>query len=125
MMKHILSSLSIVAAAWALGGCIVSAQPQPVTYSPGYYGYNTYAAPNAVYYQGGYHNRQYYPAGYYQRHAPFVSTVVAQPTYAQPVYAQPGYAQPRTVVVGGGGGVGVGGVGVSAGGGVRVGSPVY
>lgn len=122
MMKHVLSGLAIVTSAWALGGCIV-AQPQPVTYSPGYYGYSSYAAPNAVYYQGGYHNRQYYPAGYYGRQAPFVSTVVAQPTYARPVYAQPAYAQPNTVVVGGGGGVGVGGVGVS--GGVRVGSPVY
>lgn len=123
MMKRILSGLLLVSAAWSLGGCIVSAQPQPVVYSPGYYGYTSYAAPNNVYYQGGYHNRRYYPAGYYQRTAPFVTTVVAQPTYAQPTYAQPVYSQPNTVVVGGGGAVGVGGVGVS--GGVRVGTPVY
>lgn len=121
MMKHLLSGLAIVASSWALGGCIVSAQP--AAYTPGYYGYTSYASPNAVYYQGGYYNQRYYPAGYYQRHAPFATTVVAQPTYAQPVYARPAYAQPNTVVVGGGGAVGVGGVGVS--GGVRVGSPVY
>jgi hypothetical protein len=117
MNKQIFSGLLILAMSWAVSGCIVSAQPQPVVYSPGYYGYTTYAAPNTVYYRGGYYNQRYYPAGYYYRHAPFVTTVVTQPTYAQPAPVQS-----NTVVVGSGA-VGVGGVGVS--GGVRVGSPVY
>jgi hypothetical protein len=36
LMKRTLSGLTIVAAAWALGGCIVAAQPQPVAYAPAY-----------------------------------------------------------------------------------------
>ena len=102
-LKTISRSLLLVAgvtgAAYALGGCLVSARPGYASY-----GYATVAQPNTVYYQGGNYGGVYYQPGYYQRHAPFFrgyggTTVVTQPVYAQPGYntgvvvAQPQYQQ--------------------------------
>ena len=143
MTKHLVTASLALCFGLALDACVVRGSTG--VYTPGYYGYSTYATPNTAYYGGGYHNRVYYPAGYYARTAPFVggavyaapvqTTVYAAPAaYAPPVYAQPAYGQPvyapppaqpvyappvqPAVGVRVGGGVGVGGI--SAGGGVRV-----
>ncbi len=121
MLHRLLVAPFVLASMLALGGCIV--RSAPVTYTPAYYGYSSYAAPSTVYYNGGYHNRVYYPAGYYARHAPFVvaqpSTVVVQ-QQPQTVYVQQPVAQPVAQPTGVGVGVGVGAVGVGVSGGVRV-----
>ena len=83
------ASVAVAASLW-LGGCVVRSQT-PMVY--GNYGYTTAAAPNTVYYRGGYHSGVYYRPGYYVRNAPFISATVAAPTYVQPGYVQPGYVQ--------------------------------
>lgn len=83
------ASVAVAASLW-LGGCVVRSQT-PMVY--GNYGYTTVAAPNTVYYRGGYHSGVYYRPGYYVRNAPFISATVAAPTYVQPGYVQGGYVQ--------------------------------
>ncbi len=135
MIKHLVTASLALCFGLALDACVVRGSTG--VYTPGYYGYTTYAAPNTAYYQGGYHNRVYYPAGYYARTAPFVggavyaapvqTTVYAAPVptavyAAPPVYAPPPpqqvYAPPVPPAVGVRVGAGVGGF--TAGGGVRV-----
>lgn len=100
-LRTALAASLVAAASLALGGCVVAART-PAVY--GTYGYTTAAAPNTVYYQGGYHSGVYYRPGYYARTAPFISATVATPTYVQPGYVQGGYVQggyaaPQGVVV--------------------------